>query len=125
MAMDRREFIKAAGITLLTSTLPLTISAKPVVYYCDLAIISTKCEKVIFWGDPQQHAVVQVTHNMTLIQTAVGDVWEREIQKVTGLTDFELKSHPWQAALDKKMAKPPDMSGWDGRSLNPWSRDES
>lgn len=108
--MNRREFIKATLAAMAAVSLPISIDSKPVVYYMDLAIVSLKVEKAIVWGNPQKQATVALSHQFTLLRAAEGktieEQWRAEVQKATGLEDFELKPHPLQEQLEKRLNEP-------------------
>lgn len=67
-------------------------------------------EKAIVWGNPQKQATVALPHQFTLLRAAEGktieEQWRAEVQKTTGLEDFELKPHPLQEQLEKRLNEP-------------------
>ena len=104
--MQRREFIKLAGAALASAALPITIKRTPVVYYVDMAITDLSLNKLVFWGDPQQHTVVKMTLSSNLVGSFGGnfdEIFHRKVMEATGLDHFKLEEHPWQKQMAKRM----------------------
>lgn len=105
--MERREFIKSAMAALLASSLPIYSQKTTVVYYLDLAIADLNLPRAVIWGDPQQYAIVKLSHKEIIGKPldVKDDLFYEKIANATGLSDFKLEPHPWQAELEKRFAE--------------------
>lgn len=105
--MDRREFIKSAMAALAATSLPLSLGNKPVIYYVDLSIASLSIPRAVIWGNPQQYAIIELAPSEIIGKPLElkDDLFLEKIKKATGLAEFKLEPHPWQAEMEEKMAK--------------------